>query len=66
MQVQVCAPADVDAVTGVCAHPVWVEYVPSVFAGWTLVDWGQFAAGICTLVAVAYVIRWVHVLGNQQ
>lgn len=66
MLVQVCAPGDVDAGTGACLHPVWVEYVPSVFAGWTLADWGQFAAGICTLVAVAYVIRWVHVLGNQQ
>lgn len=53
-----CAPADFDAVTGVCAHPVYME-LPAVFPPLSVGQGAQLGGAVVLVWATSFALRTV-------
>lgn len=64
MLVQACLEANFDGSTGTCSAPFWTA-PPGFFSGWTPDDLGQLVAAVLATLAIAYVIRLIHVEASR-
>jgi hypothetical protein len=58
-RVQTCADVDYDAITGVCAHPVW-DTQPSLLPPLSAEDGSLLTAAIALVWITGAVFRWVR------